>query len=89
VYAPGVTDPALYPLIHKASRDIAIAQQHFDRFAAQIRTGKVGRVILHQGKLYAGYSRYIHDDTDWYKNTGKYSPVIEEERQSLAQEGMK
>ena len=74
VYAPGVTDPASYPLIHKASRSQDIAQEHFNRFAAQIGQGKIGRVILHQGKLYSGYCAYIHTDTDWFKNTGKYQP---------------
>ena len=74
MYPPGVTDnlPAQYPLTHKASRDQTTAQRHFDRFAAQIGCGNVGRVIMHQGKLYAGYSQYLHNDTQWWPD--KYSP---------------
>ena len=68
VYPPGVTDnvPKNYPLIHKASREQEIAQAHYDRFAKQIGDGKIGRVILHQGKLYTGWSQYIHNDTQWW-----------------------
>ena len=81
VYAPGVTDPASFPMVHKASRRLEIAQAHFDRYAAQIATGKVGRVVLHQGKLYTGYSRYIHEDTAWnlYKYQAATSPGRGEE----------
>lgn len=72
VYPPGVTDnlPEDYPLVHKSSRDQAIAQSHFDRYASQIGDGKTGRVIMHQGKLYTGSSQYIHNDTEWWKRTG-------------------
>ena len=74
VYPPGVTDnlPAEYPLIHKASREQATAQAHFDRFSAQMGSGHFGRVIMHQGKLYMGSSQYIHNDTQWWPD--KYSP---------------
>ena len=68
VYGLGIKDhvPKSFPLIHKASRQQVIAQEHFDRFAALIGGGKIGRVIMHQGKLYTGYSAYIHSDTDWF-----------------------
>ena len=68
VYPPGVTDnlPTDFPMIHKASREQATAQEHFARFAAQIGDGKIGCVIMHQGKLYMGQSQYIHDDTRWW-----------------------
>jgi hypothetical protein len=67
VYPPGVTDnvPTDYPLIHKASREQATAQAHYDHYARQIGNGKIGRVIMHQGKLYMGSSQYMHNDTQW------------------------
>ena len=69
VYPPGVTAnvPTDYPLVHKASREKAIAQKHFDHFAAQIGKGEIGRVIFHQGKLYTGDNAYIETDTQWFK----------------------
>jgi hypothetical protein len=68
VYGPGVTDnlPRSWPLEHKASREQATAQAHFASFAAKVGNGKVGRVILHQGKLYMGSSQYIENDTKWW-----------------------
>lgn len=71
VYPPGVTAnlPEDYPLVHKASRDQSIAQSHFDRYAQQIGGGKIGRVIMHQGKIYTGSSQYIHNDTQWRART--------------------
>jgi len=73
VYPPGVTSnlPTVWPLIHKACREQATAQKHFDSFAAQIGNGKVDRVIMHQGKLYLGYSQYMHIDTQWYPDKYK------------------
>ena len=67
VYGPGVADilPRQYPMAHRASRSREIAQRHFARFAARLGDGVVGRVILHQGKLDAGYSQRIEDDTRW------------------------
>lgn len=84
VYPPGVADnvPVDYPLIHKASRKQATAQEHFDRYAAQIGAGKIGRVILHQGKLYMGYSQYIENDTDWWIGSGGYRPKKPNGRQA-------
>jgi hypothetical protein len=58
--------PRGFPLEHKASRKREIADGHFARFAAQIGGGKIGRVILHQGKLYTGSSQYIENDTRWW-----------------------
>jgi hypothetical protein len=76
VYPPGVTAnvPTDYPLVHKACREQATAQKHFNIFAAQIGSGKIGRVIMHQGKIYSRSSQYIHNDTDWWKNIGGYCP---------------
>jgi hypothetical protein len=67
VYPPGVDAnlPDDYPLIHKASRDFKTARNQFERFASQIGGGKIGRVIMHQGKLYRGSSQYIEEDTRW------------------------
>ena len=75
VYPPGVVDnlPDAYPATHKASRDQQTAQRHFDRFAALIGGGRVGRVIMHQGKLYTGFNQYLHDDTQWWPD--KYRPA--------------
>lgn len=66
-YPPGIVAavPSDPPLEHRASREQATAQAHFNRLAAQIGKGQVGRVIMHQGKLYTGYSQYIHADTRW------------------------
>ena len=68
VYPPGVTAnlPADFPSVRKTSRKQETAQEHFDRFAAQIGGGTIGRVIMHQGKLYMGSSQYIHNDTRWW-----------------------
>ncbi len=68
VFSPDVTSnlPTEYPLVHKASKEQATAQAHYDRFARRIGDGKIGRVIMHQGKLYLGDSQYIHKDTHWY-----------------------
>jgi len=68
VYGLGVMEnlPRGFPMEHKASRKREIADSHFARFAALIGGGKVGRVILHQGKLYMGDSQYIENDTRWW-----------------------
>ncbi len=68
VYPPGVMDnlPTQLPMKHHACHEEATAKAHFDRYAAEIGKGKIGRVIMHQGKLYMGYSQYLHDDTRWW-----------------------
>ena len=68
VFPPGTTAnlPKGFASVHKASREQANAQAHFDRFASQIGGGDIGRVIMHQGKLYMGSSQYIHNDTRWW-----------------------
>ena len=68
VYPPGVTAslPADFPLVHKASRKFETAVAHFKSFAAKVGDGKIGRVIMHQGKLYRGHNQCIFADTQWF-----------------------
>ena len=72
VYPPGVDEnvPKQYPLKHHACRERVTAQKHFERYAMQIGKGEIGRVILHQGKLYIGYNAYMHYDTRWKSEHG-------------------
>lgn len=67
VFGPGSTEnvPKSFPLVHKSSAKQEVAQRHFEAFARQIGNGTVGRVIMHQGKLYKGSQQYIHEDTRW------------------------
>lgn len=64
VYATADADPASAPIKHHASRKKEIAALHFQKYAEQMKTGKVGRVIMHQGNL-KRESYYLEDDTAW------------------------
>jgi hypothetical protein len=83
VYPPGVDAnvPTDYPLLHKASREQATAQAHYEFYSRQIGGGKIGRVIMHQGKLYMGSSQYIHDDTRWHPPNAPAEPPRTDDEQ--------
>lgn len=66
VYKTSTDDKATFPIKHTASRSFEIAKNIFEQYASKIKTGEVGRVILHQGKLYTGYNAYVEIDTNWF-----------------------
>jgi hypothetical protein len=76
VYPPGA-EKKHWPLVHKASRDLATAKKHYDDFVSKIG-GKIGFVILHQGKLYLGFSSKTLLDSRWFSHCTDYKPETSE-----------